>query len=133
MNTDPIADFLTRIRNASIVSHPTVDMPASKLKIELAKLLQDEGYIQSFETKEDAASGHQTLRLNLKYDEEGFPVIRKLKRISRPGLRRYFKVDNLPRVLSGAGVAVVSTSKGLLSDRAARRERVGGELLCVVE
>lgn len=133
MNTDPIADFLTRIRNAGLVSHPTVDVPASKLKIELAKLLQDEGYIQSFETKEDARSGHQTLRLNLKYDEEGYPVIRKLKRVSRPGLRRYYKVDNLPRILSGAGVAVVSTSKGLLSDRAARRERVGGELLCVVE
>ena len=132
MNSDPIADLLTRIRHATLVSKTMVEVPASKLKIELVKLLQNEGYIQSYELKEDD-KGHQTLRLILKYDKDGRSVIRRLNRISKPGLRKYSNVDNLPRVLAGAGVAVISTSKGLLSDRQARKERVGGEVLCYIQ
>ena len=132
MNSDPIADLLTRIRNATLVHKASVELPASKLKIELVKLLQNEGYIQSHELKEDD-KGHQTLRLILKYDKDGRSVIRRLSRVSKPGLRKYSNVDNLPRVLSGAGVAVISTSKGLLSDRQARKERVGGEVLCYIQ
>lgn len=130
MYNDPIADMLTRIRNASTVSLPMVEVPASKLKIEIAKLLQKEGYIRSYEIRE--ISNRKVIRILLKYDENGYPVIRKLVRVSRPGLRKYYKVDNLPRILSGAGVAIVSTPKGLLSDREARRERVGGEVLCYI-
>jgi len=130
MYNDPIADMLTRIRNASNVGHSMVEVPASKLKIEIAKVLQKEGYIRSYEMRE--AGGHKTLRILLKYDEKGYPLIRKLARVSRPGLRKYYKVDNLPRFLGGAGVAIVSTPKGLLSDREARRERVGGEVLCYI-
>jgi small subunit ribosomal protein S8 len=130
MYNDPIADLLTRIRNASNASLPMVEVPASKLKIELTKVLQKEGYIRSYEIRE--AGGHKTLRVLLKYDQNGYPLIRRLVRVSRPGLRKYYKVDNLPRILAGSGVAIVSTPKGLLSDREARRERVGGELLCYV-
>ena len=130
MYNDPIADLLTRIRNASNVGLPMVEVPASKLKIEIAKVLQKEGYIRSFEIRE--AGNHKTLRVLLKYDSQGYPLIRKLARVSRPGLRKYYKVDNLPRILSGAGTAIVSTPKGLLSDREARKERVGGEVLCYV-
>lgn len=130
MYTDPIADMLTRIRNASNASLPMVEVPASKLKLEIAKLLQHEGYIRAYETRENGI--HKTLRLLLKYDDSGYPLIRKLVRVSRPGLRKYYKVDNLPRILSGAGVAIVSTSKGLLSDREARKQRLGGEVLCYI-
>ncbi|WP_373532954.1 30S ribosomal protein S8 [Vampirovibrio sp.] len=130
MYNDPIADMLTRIRNASNVGHPMVEVPASKLKLELAKVLQKEGYIRSFEIRE--AGNHKTLRVLLKYDSEGYPLIRKLVRVSRPGLRKYYKVDNLPRILGGGGTAIVSTPQGLLSDREARRARVGGEVLCYV-
>lgn len=132
MNNDPIADLLTRIRNASKVGLATTDIPASKLKIELVKLLQNEGYLQSYELREDPNTKHQTLRVHLKYNKEGYPVIRLIKRVSRPGLRKYYGVDNIPRIIAGAGVAVMSTNKGLLSDREARKQRVGGELLCVV-
>lgn len=132
MHSDPIADLLTRIRNASGVGHPMVEMPASKLKVELVKLLQKEGYVRGYELRDLPQNGQQVLRVLLKYDANGYPMIRKVNRVSRPGLRKYAKVDNLPRVLAGAGVAVVSTSKGLLSDREARRERVGGEVLCYV-
>ncbi len=132
MQTDPIADLLTRIRNACTVSHPSVEIPASRLKIEIVKLLQREGYVQSYETRENEESGFQTLRVALKYDREGFPVIRKIRRVSRPGLRRYSNVDSLPRVLNGAGVAIVSTNKGILTDREARFEKVGGEVLAYV-
>lgn len=132
MQTDPIADLLTRIRNAALAGLPSVDLPASKLKIELVKLLQREGYIRSHELREDPKTGHQTLRLSMKYDAQGYPVIRHIKRVSRPGLRKYTHVDTLPRVLSGAGISVISTNKGLLSDREARRENVGGEVLCTV-
>lgn len=130
MYNDPIADMLTRIRNASNVGHPMVEVPASKLKTELAKVLQQEGYIRSYEIRE---AGHfKTLRVLLKYDSEGYPLIRKLVRVSRPGLRKYYKVDNLPRILGGGGTAIVSTPKGLLSDREARKAHVGGEVLCYV-
>ena len=130
MYNDPIADLLTRIRNASNVGLPMVEVPLSKLKMEIAKLLQREGYIRSYEVRE--SGNKQTLRILLKYDAQGYPLIRKLQRVSRPGLRKYFKVDNLPRILGGSGVAIISTPKGLLSDREARRERVGGEVLCYV-
>lgn len=130
MYNDPIADMLTRIRNASNVGLPMVEVPASKLKIELAKVLQKEGYVRSYEIRE--AGNHKTIRVLLKYDSQGYPLIRKLVRVSRPGLRKYYKVDNLPRILGGGGTAIVSTPKGLLSDREARREHVGGEVLCYV-
>jgi small subunit ribosomal protein S8 len=130
MYNDPIADLLTRIRNASKVGLPMVEVPVSKLKVEITRLLQEEGYIRSYEVRE--AGQQKTLRILLKYDTNGYPTIRKITRVSRPGLRKYYKVDNLPRILSGAGVAIVSTSKGLLSDREARKQRVGGEVLCCV-
>jgi len=133
MQSDPIADLLTRIRNASLVSHPHVDVPSSKLKLELVKLLQREGYIQSYELKENKDNGHQTIRVVLKYDASGYPVIRRLRKVSRPGLRKYASVDNLPRVLSGAGVAVISSNLGLLTDREARKAKVGGEILCTIQ
>ncbi len=130
MNTDPIADMLTRIRNANMVSHADVEMPASKLKLELAKLLKSEGYITDFEEKQNGK--FKTLRVVLKYDATNKPVIANLKRVSKPGLRVYLKSKHLPKILDGAGVAIVSTSKGLLTDRKARKEKVGGEVLCYV-
>lgn len=130
MNTDPIADMLTRIRNANTVKHQTVDVPASKLKIELAKLLKEEGYIADYEIKDDGK--FKVISITLKYDASGKPVITKLERISKPGLRHYSKAKNLQKVLGGMGIAVVSTPKGLLTDRKARKENVGGEVLCYV-
>ncbi len=128
--TDPIADMLTRIRNANMVSHPTVDVPASKLKVQLAKLLKEEGYIADYEVKEEGK--FKVISITLKYDSKGKPVITKLERISKPGLRHYSKAKNLQKVLGGMGIAVVSTPKGLLTDRKARKENVGGEVLCYV-
>ena len=128
--TDPIADMLTRIRNANMVSHPTVDVPASKLKIQLAKLLKEEGYIADYEVKEEGK--FKVISITLKYDSKGKPVITKLERISKPGLRHYSKAKNLQKVLGGMGIAVVSTPKGLLTDRKARKENLGGEVLCYV-
>ena len=130
MNTDPIADMLTRIRNANAVSHPSVEMPSSKLKIALARLLKEEGFIASYEEKVDG--NFKTLSIELKYDENKKPVISSLKRVSKPGLRNYCKAKNLPQVLGGLGVAIVSTSKGLLSDRKARKENLGGEILAYI-
>ena len=130
MNTDPIADMLTRIRNANVVSHPSVEMPSSKLKVALAKLLKEEGYINGYEEKTDG--NFKTLSIDLKYDETNKPVITNLKRVSRPGLRNYCKSKNLPQVLGGMGIAIVSTSKGLLTDRKARKENLGGEVLCYI-
>lgn len=130
MNTDPIADMLTRIRNANMVSHQTVDIPCSKLKLELAKLLKEEGYIHGYTTSKDDKFAKITIEL--KYDEHNKPVIENLQRVSRPGLRNYSKCKNLPKVFGGLGVAVVSTSKGLMSDRRARKENLGGEVLCYV-
>jgi small subunit ribosomal protein S8 len=130
MNTDPIADMLTRIRNANVVSHPSVEIPSSKLKVALAKLLKEEGYIVDYTEKVD---GHfKTLTIELKYDEANKPVITSLKRVSKPGLRNYSKAKNLPQVMDGMGIAIVSTSKGLLTDRKARKENLGGEVLCYI-
>ena len=130
MNTDPIADMLTRIRNANVVKHPSVEVPASKLKIELAKLLKEEGFIADYEVQEKGQ--FKVIVISLKYDVNGKPVITKLERISKPGLRHYSKAKNLQKVLGGMGIAVVSTPKGLLTDRKARKENVGGEVLCYV-
>ena len=130
MNTDPIADMLTRIRNANMVSHSTVEMPSSKLKVQLAKLLKEEGFITDYNVKE--VGKFKVLEITLKYDAKNKPIITKLERISKPGLRSYSKAKNLPKVLGGLGIAVVSTSKGLLTDRKARKENIGGEVLCYV-
>ena len=130
MNTDPIADMLTRIRNANMVSHPEVEIPSSKLKVSLAKLLKEEGYITNY--SERTVGKFKVLTVELKYDEAGKPIITNLQRISRPGLRSYCKAKNIPQVLGGMGIAIVSTSKGLLTDRRARKENIGGEVLCYV-
>ena len=128
--TDPIADMLTRIRNANQVSHQTVSMPSSKLKVQLAKLLKEEGFITDYSVKEEGK--FKVLEITLKYDAKNKPIITKLERISKPGLRNYSKAKNLPKVLGGMGIAIVSTSKGLLTDRKARKENLGGEVLCYV-
>ena len=130
MNTDPIADMLTRIRNANMVSHETVEIPTSKLKGELAKLLKSEGYITDYTVDNSGKFGK--IVITLKYDEKRKPVITNLQRVSTPGLKTYSKSKNLPKVLGGMGVAVISTSKGLMSDRKARKENIGGEILCYV-
>ncbi|MCM1338057.1 MAG: 30S ribosomal protein S8 [Muribaculaceae bacterium] len=128
--TDPIADMLTRIRNANMVKHESVEVPASKLKVQLAKVLKEEGYIADYEVKESGK--FKVISITLKYDESGKSVITKLQRVSKPGLRSYSKSKNLQKVLGGMGVAIVSTPKGLLTDRKARKENVGGEVLCYV-
>lgn len=130
MNTDPIADMLTRIRNASMVSLAEVKMPSSKLKVELAKLLKSEGFIADFAVVEE--DKFKVLTITLKYDVKNKPVISKLQRVSKPGLRTYSKAQNIPQVLGGLGVAIISTSKGLMTDRKARKENIGGEVLCYV-
>ena len=132
MNTDPIADMLTRIRNANMVSHQEVEMPSSKLKVELAKLLKSEGYIADYSESQKDGSAYKTLKIALKYDENQKPVITNLQRVSRPGLRTYTKSKNIPQVLDGMGVAIISTSKGLLTDRKAKKENIGGEILCYI-
>lgn len=130
MITDPIADMLTRIRNANMVSHASVEMPSSKLKVQLAKLLKEEGFITDYTEKE--VGKFKVLEITLKYDAKNKPVISKLERISKPGLRSYSKAKTLPKVLGGMGIAIVSTSKGLLTDRKARKENIGGEVLCYI-
>jgi small subunit ribosomal protein S8 len=130
MMTDPIADMLTRIRNANMALHDTVSMPSSKLKEGIAKILAAEGYIDGFEVK--ASGTHKTLELRLRYGAERDRVIEGMRRVSKPGRRVYAGADDLPRVKGGLGVAVVSTSQGLLPDREARRRRLGGEVLCEV-
>ena len=130
MFTDPIADMLTRIRNANIVSHLEVEMPSSKLKLELAKVLKEEGYITDYTEKE--VGKFKVLSITLKYDERNKPVISNLKRISKTGLRVYSKAKDLPQVFGGLGIAIISTSKGLMTDRKARKENLGGEVLCYV-
>jgi len=128
--TDPIADLLTRIRNANQMKHATVDVPASKLKAEILTLLKNEGYIINFELIPGDVQG--TLRVTLKYLVNNERAVRGLKRISKPGLRVYAKNDELPKVLNGLGIAIVSTSQGLMTDRDARKLRVGGEILAYV-
>ena len=127
--TDPIADMLTRIRNANNARHDTVDVPASNMKKSIAQILLDEGYIKSFRVEDDGAQG--TIRIALKYNGKD-KVITGLRRVSKPGLRVYVGADELPRVLRGLGVAIVSTSKGVMTDRAARASHVGGEVLAFV-
>jgi small subunit ribosomal protein S8 len=129
MVTDPIADMLTRVRNAGQARHRRVDMPVSKLKVEIAKILKDSHYIHDYKLLDDGK--HQVLRLYLKYYQEK-PIIRELKRVSKPGLRKYVSVSEIPRVRNGLGMAILSTSKGVLTDRAAKEARVGGELLAIV-
>jgi small subunit ribosomal protein S8 len=129
--TDPIADMLTRIRNACGSKHRRVDVPLSRMKTEIARILKENNFIQDYQTV-DVGDGKQMLRLRLRYAAGGQPVIRELKRVSTPGLRRYVGVSDIPRVRNGLGVAILSTSKGLMSDRQARQSRTGGELVAVV-
>ena len=128
--TDPIADMLTRIRNANSSKHKTVDVPASNMKKSIAKILFDEGYIKAFEEINDDAQG--IIRITLKYDEKGAKVIDGIKGISKPGLRVYASKDELPQVLNGLGIALISTSKGIKTDKEARTEGLGGEVLAYV-
>ena len=129
--TDPIADMLTRIRNACTSKHRRVDMPASKMKVEIARLLKENNFIQDYRLVE-SEEGRPVLRVVLKYAAGGTPVIRELKRVSTPGLRKYVGVAEIPRVRNGLGMAILSTSQGVLSDRQARAQRTGGELLALV-
>ena len=129
--TDPVADMLTRIRNACGSKHRRVDIPASKLKLEIARLLKENNFITDFRTVPSEA-GRPLLRVVLKYAHGGHPVIRNLQRVSSPGLRKYVGVGEIPRVRNGLGVAILSTSKGLMTDREARQQQTGGELLALV-
>ena len=128
--TDPVADMLTRIRNANSAKHESVDVPASNLKKAIAQILLDEGYIKSFQVIEDGTQG--VIRIALKYLPGKEKVITGLRRVSKPGLRVYAGADELPRVLHGLGIAIVSTSKGVMTDKAARAQHVGGEVLAFV-
>lgn len=128
--TDPVSDFLTRIRNATSVRHDRADAPASKMKLEIAKILKQEGYIRTFKMIEEGPQG--TIRIYLKYADDGEPVIHGLRRVSRPGLRVYRGVEDLPRVRNGLGVAVISTNRGVVTDEQARGLQVGGEVLCEI-
>ena len=128
--SDPMADMLTRIRNAQLVGKTTVAMPGSKLKAAIAKVLKDEGYIDNFEVQ-NIENNKKSLVLTLKY-YAGSPVIEKIERVSRPGLRIYKSCDEIPRVMNGLGVAIISTPKGVMTDRKAREGKVGGEVLCYV-
>jgi small subunit ribosomal protein S8 len=132
MLTDPIADMLTRIRNANTAMHETVIMPSSKQKVALAKVLEKEGYIAGFSTAASTKGPGDVLTISLKYTPERTRTISGLRRVSKPGLRVYTKADRVPRVLGGLGVAVLSTSQGLMTDREARSRGVGGEILCFV-
>jgi small subunit ribosomal protein S8 len=131
--SDPIADMLVRIRNAQLVGHTEVVMPASKLKASIAQVLKDEGYIEDFALREEGgkAGAKKELRIGLKY-YAGRPVIERLERVSKPGLRVYRGRDDIPRVMNGLGVAILSTSRGVMTDRKARADGVGGEVLCIV-
>jgi small subunit ribosomal protein S8 len=132
MMTDPIADMLTRIRNANVAMHDEVRMPSSKQKEALAGILQREGYIEEFGVADDPSRPGRVLTVTMKYSPERQRTISGLRRVSKPGLRVYTKAETVPRVLGGLGVAVLSTSKGLMTDREARRARIGGEILCFV-
>ena len=130
--TDPIADMLTRIRNANTAQQDQVRMPSSKLKEALAAILKQEGYIDDFAVSEEQSRPGRTLTINMKYTPDRARTISGLRRVSKPGLRVYTKADRVPRVLGGLGVAVLSTSQGLMTDREARRRKMGGEILCFV-
>ena len=132
MYTDPISDYLTRIRNANSSGHRVVDIPASKVKKEITKILFDQGYILSYKF-EETQNNQGNIKIALKYDRiSKEPVIKKLQRISTPGLRQYAASDNLPRILNGLGISIVSTSKGVMTGKQAAKENVGGELICYV-
>ncbi|APP10722.1 30S ribosomal protein S8 [Lactobacillus delbrueckii subsp. bulgaricus] len=128
--TDPIADFLTRIRNANMAKHDSVEIPASNIKKSLTEILKQEGFIRDYEVTEDGKQG--VIKITLKYGPNGERVISGLKRISKPGLRNYVSADNLPKVLNGLGIAIVSTSAGVLTDKEAREKNVGGEVIAYV-
>lgn len=128
--TDPIADFLTRIRNAQSAGHRRVDVPASKVKRAITQILLDKGYIQNYLDIDDSKQG--LIRLFLKYDHYGHPVIKKIKRVSKPGLRKYVPHLEIPRVLNGYGIAILTTSKGVMTDKEARKLNVGGEVICYI-
>ena len=128
--TDSIADLLTRIRNASSAKHDTVDIPASNMKKSICQILVDEGYIKSFTVADDGKQG--VITVTLKYGANKTPVIQGLKRVSKPGLRIYTNVEDMPKVMKGLGVAIISTSKGVMTDRQARKENVGGEVLAYI-
>ena len=128
--TDPIADMLTRIRNANVVKHETVDVPASNMKKELARILLEEGFVRGYDVIEDGKQG--IIRIQLKYGQSGERVISGLKRISKPGMRVYAANHEIPKVLNGLGISVISTSIGILTDKQARKENVGGEVICYV-
>ncbi|WP_062062035.1 30S ribosomal protein S8 [Aquimarina longa] len=131
MNTDPIADYLTRIRNANSAQHRVVEIPASKVKKEITKILFDQGYILSYKFEDNTTQG--TIKIALKYDKiTKEPVIKELQRISKPGLRKYAGSSEIPRILNGLGVAIVSTSHGVMTGKRAKQENVGGEVLCYV-
>jgi small subunit ribosomal protein S8 len=132
MMTDPIADMLTRLRNANIAFHDEVFMPSSKQKEALAGILQSEGYITGFEVENDASRPGRQLKIVLKYTPDRERTISGLRRVSKPGLRVYSKADGVPRVLGGMGVSILSTNQGLMTDREARKRRMGGEILCYV-
>ena len=128
--TDPIADMLTRVRNANMVKHETVDVPASNMKKEIARILLEEGFVRGYDVIEDEKQG--IIRIQLKYGQSGERVIQGIKRISKPGMRVYTNAYEVPKVLNGLGISIISTSKGILTDRQARKENVGGEVICYV-
>lgn len=128
--TDPVADFLTRIRNGNMVMHETVEVPSSKLKMGIAQILKEEGYIKDYEYIADSKQG--VIRVYLKYGQNKEKVITGLKRISKPGLRVYVKKDEVPKVLGGLGTAIISTSQGLMADKNARKQGLGGEVICYI-
>ncbi len=131
MNTDPIADFLTRIRNAAHAGHRVVEIPASNLKKEMTKILFDQGFILSYKVEENKVQ--DIIKIALKYDKiSKQPIIKKIQRISTPGLRKYVSAKDMPRVLNGLGIAIVSTSKGVMTNKKARQDNLGGEVLCYV-
>ncbi len=131
MVTDPIADYLTRVRNAMRAGHKVVEIPASKIKKEITKILFDQGYILNYKFEEGAVQG--TIKIALKYDKvTSLPAIKSIQRASKPGLRKYAGSKELPRVLNGLGIAIISTSRGVMTDKKARQENVGGEVICYV-
>jgi len=128
--TDPIADMLTRMRNALTASYSTVDIPSSRLKVDIAKVLKSEGFIKNFKIIEDQKQG--IIRIFFKYDEKGDSIISGLKRMSKPGCRKYSKSDRIPQVLNGYGISILSTSQGMMTDRQARKMGIGGEIICSI-
>lgn len=128
--TDPIADMLTRLRNASVARHASVEMPFSKMKLAIAKILEQEGFVSGFDIKDEG--NHKYLRVTLKYDSQRQPVMTGLRRVSKPGLRVYAGIHDIPRVLGGAGTIVVSTNRGIMTGREARRRHLGGELIAEI-